>query len=56
MDYESALVWSRVIGLLIFMGLFLAFLGWSYRPGSRRYYQDAAEVPFKASAPGGRED
>ncbi|PWR20818.1 cbb3-type cytochrome oxidase subunit 3 [Zavarzinia compransoris] len=56
MDYESALVWSRIAGLLIFFGLFLGFVGWSYRPGSRRYYQEAAELPFKASSDDGREN
>lgn len=47
MNFYDALVWSRILGLAIFFGLFAAFVLWSYRPGGRRYYDDAAQVPFR---------
>ncbi|MCF4165690.1 cbb3-type cytochrome c oxidase subunit 3 [Zavarzinia compransoris] len=47
MDFYDTLVWSRILGLAIFFGLFAVFVFWSYRPGGRRYYDDAAQVPFR---------
>lgn len=53
MEFYDALVLSRVVGLIIFFGLFLVFVLWSYRPGGKRYYDAAANLPFEeASAPG----
>ncbi|MCW0182687.1 cbb3-type cytochrome oxidase subunit 3 [Zavarzinia sp.] len=56
MNYYDALVWSRIIGILIFFGLFLTFVLWSYRPGGKRIYDAAARIPFEdAPAHGAKE-
>lgn len=47
MDYETIRAWSSLAGLLIFFGFFVAMLVWIYRPGSRKTYDDAANIPFK---------
>lgn len=46
MTYETLLVWSRVAGLLLFFGMFLAVLGCLYRPGAGRRLQAHAAIPF----------
>ncbi len=47
MDYEETLVVSRIVGLILFFALFVAFCAWTYRPGSRRTYEDAGRIPFR---------
>jgi len=56
MNFYDALVWSRIIGILLFFGLFITFVLWSYRPGGKRIYDAAARIPFEdAPAHGAKE-
>lgn len=48
MDFEDTIVWSRVIGLILFMSMFVVFCAWAYRPGGRKAYEDAGRIPFRA--------
>lgn len=47
MDYETIRTLCSMAGLFIFFGFFVMMLVWIYRPGSRKAYADAANIPFK---------
>jgi len=46
MPYEELVAVTRVIGLVVFLALFLGVLVWVFRPGSRRIYEAGAQIPF----------
>lgn len=45
--YETLRQFADSWALLALSLVFLAVLLWVFRPGSRRNYQDQAEIPFK---------
>lgn len=45
MDWLAA--HAGVIGLAFFFTFFILMAGWVYRPGSRKGYQEKAQIPFK---------
>lgn len=47
MDYETIRTVCSVAGLLLFFAFFVVMLAWIYRPGTRKAYADAANIPFK---------
>lgn len=49
MEFEETLILSRVLGLILFMALFIVFCFWAYRPGARNHYEDAGRIPFRAA-------
>jgi cbb3-type cytochrome oxidase subunit 3 len=46
MPFDDLIALTRVIGLILFLGLFLGMLAWVFRPGSRGVYEAGARVPF----------
>lgn len=48
MEYQTVLVLSRIVGLVLFIAMFVVFCAWTFRPGARRIYEDAARIPFRA--------
>ena len=50
MAFDDLVVLSRVIGLVLFLTLFIGMLAWVFRPGSRRVYEDGAQIPFADDA------
>jgi cbb3-type cytochrome oxidase subunit 3 len=46
MAFEELVSVTRVIGIVVFLGLFLGMLVWVFRPGSRRIYDAGAQIPF----------
>jgi len=46
MPFEQLVSLTRVIGLVLFLAIFLGVLAWVFRPGSRRIYEAGARIPF----------
>jgi cytochrome c oxidase cbb3-type subunit 4 len=38
---------AGIIGLLLFFGFFLGVVIWVFRPGSKKTYEEQAEIPLK---------
>lgn len=47
MSFEEVRALSGTVGLIFFLALFLGVLVWTFRPGSRRKFDDASRIPFK---------
>lgn len=47
MDYDTVRTTASIIALVTFFVFFVGMLAWIYRPGSRKNYDDAANIPFK---------
>lgn len=45
--YETLRHFADSWGLLFLVIVFLAVIGWVFRPGSRDAYRDQSEIPFK---------
>ena len=46
-DYELLRQFADSWGLLAMLVLFLALVGWTFRPGARRHLDDAATMIFR---------
>jgi cbb3-type cytochrome oxidase subunit 3 len=53
MPFEDLVSVTRVIGLVVFLALFVGMLVWVFRPGSRRVYEADAQLPFVDDTPRG---
>ena len=47
MSFEEVRALSGIAGLLFFLVFFLGVLAWTFRPGSRRKFEDASRIPLK---------
>ena len=47
MTYESVSQFAQTWGLVYLVALFLAVLIYALRPGNRKKFDDAAQIPFK---------
>lgn len=47
MDYESFRIFSDSWGLVYMVGVFLAIVLFIFRPGSKKHYEDAGNIPLK---------
>ena len=48
MEFQETLVISQIVGLILFLSMFVVFCAWAYRPGARPTYEDAGRIPFRA--------
>tara|TARA_X000001316_G_scaffold6901_1_gene1704 strand:- start:429 stop:578 length:150 start_codon:yes stop_codon:yes gene_type:complete len=47
MDYETIAAFSKTWGLVYLVVLFVGVLVYALRPGAKKKFQDAAQIPFK---------
>ena len=47
MDYETLRQFADSWGLLFLVIVFLACVGFAFRPGSKKKYEDAAKIPLR---------
>jgi len=47
MDYETIAAFSKTWGLVYLVVLFAGVLVYALRPGAKKKFQDAAQIPFK---------
>ncbi|NQV20054.1 MAG: cbb3-type cytochrome c oxidase subunit 3 [Rhodospirillales bacterium] len=47
MTYDEILLASRVAGLVLFIALFAAILVYVFRPGTKKKFDDHAQIPLK---------
>ena len=47
MDYETIAAFSKTRGLVYLVVLFAGVLVYALRPGAKKKFQDAAQIPFK---------
>ncbi len=55
MSFEELVALTRVIGLAVFLMMFLGVLVWVFRPGSRQVYDANARIPFADESKPGRD-
>jgi cbb3-type cytochrome oxidase subunit 3 len=48
---ELAISLGPTLVTILFVSVFVGALVWIYRPGSKRYYNDQAQLPLQDSAP-----
>ena len=46
MDYETMRVFSDTWGLVFLMAVFAFVVGWIFRPGTNKLYEEQAKIPF----------
>ena len=47
MSFEEVRALAGIVGLIFFLVFFLGVLAWTFRPGSRRKFEDASRIPLK---------
>ena len=47
MSYESMQTVSAMIGLFVFIGLFIAVLVFVFWPGNRKSFEEASRIPLE---------
>ncbi len=47
MDYETLRIFADSWGLVYLTVVFVAVVLWAFRPGGKKHYEDAANIPFK---------
>lgn len=47
MSFEEIRTLSGTVGLIFFLAFFLGVLVWTFRPGSRRKFEEASRIPLK---------
>lgn len=47
MDYETVRLYAGLSGLILFVIVFVSTVLWVFRPGARKYYDEAARAIFK---------
>ena len=47
MDYETLRIFADSWGLVYLAAVFVAVVVWAFRPGSKKHYEDAANIPLK---------
>jgi len=47
LDFDTVLAFSRSVGLIYFMALFAAVIGWALWPRNRSRFDAAARIPLK---------
>jgi cytochrome c oxidase cbb3-type subunit 4 len=47
LDYHAMRAFADSWGLVYMMAIFILVIAWTFRPGSRRNADDAAQIPFK---------
>ncbi len=50
MDYNEFRYFADSWGLVYLLAIFLFVVVFIFRPGSRRYYENAAQIPFDESS------
>lgn len=51
MDYNEFRHFADSWGLVYLLAIFLFVVAFIFRPGSRRRYEEAAQIPFDESSP-----
>lgn len=46
MNYETVKAFSALFGLLLFMGVFIAVVIYTFRPGSKKIHDEHAQIPL----------
>lgn len=46
MDYETMRHFSDTWGLVFLVAVFVFVIGWIFRPGSSKIYEDQSQIPF----------
>ena len=47
MTYETLASFAQTGGLIFFVTVFLVVLAYALRPGARKKFEDAAQIPLK---------
>lgn len=47
LDYQTMRTFADSWGLVYMLAMFLIAIAWTFRPGSKKSSQDAADIPFK---------
>ncbi len=47
MTFEDVAVFSRTWGLVYMVAIFVGVLIYALRPGAKKKFRDAAQIPFK---------
>ncbi len=47
LDYQAMRTFADSWGLVYMVAIFVIAVAWTFRPGSRRKSDDAANIPFK---------
>lgn len=46
MDYQTVKEFSALFGLLLFMGLFIGVVIYTFRPGHKKDFEEHAQIPL----------
>lgn len=46
LDYETVKAFSSFAGMMLFMGIFLGVVIWTFKPGSKAEHAKNAQIPF----------
>jgi len=47
MEYEVLRKFADTWGLLFLVSVFFFVIGWIFRPGSKKLYEDQSKIPFQ---------
>ena len=46
MTFESATVFSQIVALVLFIGLFVGVIAYVFWPGNKKQFDEAAQLPL----------
>ena len=47
MEYQTIQMFSGIVGLLAFVGVFMTIVLWTYRPGAAKEMEEHSQIPWK---------